>query len=677
MGRYRVSADIGGTFTDLVFYDIATGAYKQGKTLSTPPNLSEAIIKGINEKIDDYSEIDLFVHGTTSGLNAFLERKGVKVALITTEGFKDVYHIGRGNRKEMYNLYFKKPAPLVKRRDVFEVEERILFDGSVEKQINRENVTEVLRQIEKGQYQSVAVCLINAYVNPEHEIFIGDICREMLPGVSVSLSHKIAREWREYERTSTTVLNAYIAPIVQKYLELLEERMKEKGFNETIHIMQSGGGVITSPIAKDIPIQTLLSGPVGGAVGNKSLSEMLEYKNLIGVDMGGTSYDVSMIIDGKPDVSMETNLEGFPVLTPMINIYTIGAGGGSIAWIEGGGLRVGPLSAGADPGPACYGKGGSEPTITDANVVLGRIDPEGFLGGKMILDKEAAVEAVGKIAEKLNLSIQETAEGICKVADAKMADAIRQLTIRKGIDPREFVLVPFGGAGPMHACLTAEELGIETILVPEMPGIFSAWGMLQCDIRQDSVRTLKSIISNISIDDINEKYNEMIEEVSVLLRQQNIGSEHSEFQKIADVRYLGQEYTVRVPFKQGEINGSTLKELSDTFHQYHQNIYGHSNPDGEVEIVNIRLVGIGKLDKVQKRKSLQLSTARPKARKSCKAVFYGKEWKTQIYLRDDLEPGQKFAGPAIVEELTSTIVIPPGYEVTVDGFNNLLIKKMK
>ena len=341
------------------------------------------------------------------------------------------------------------------------------------------------------------------------------------------------------------VLNAYIARIVHDYLDFLESNMQQKGFKEVIHVMQSGGGVITAEVAKDIPIQTLLSGPVGGAVGNKSLCDMLGFKNLIGVDMGGTSYDVSMVIGGRPDVSAETSLEGFPVLVPMVNIYTIGAGGGSIAWTEAGGMRVGPISAGADPGPACYGKGGDEPTITDANMVLGRIQPEGFLDGSMILDKNASIKVVKKIADKLNLSIEEAAEGICKIADAKMADAIRQLTVRKGIDPREFVLVAFGGAGPMHACLTAEELGITTILIPEVPGTFSAWGMLQSDIRQDCVRTLKCNLDKVSVTEISGIYEEMIYEASERLKRQNISGAKAEFLKFADMRYLGQEYTVR------------------------------------------------------------------------------------------------------------------------------------
>ncbi|WP_148136641.1 hydantoinase/oxoprolinase family protein [Candidatus Formimonas warabiya] len=676
MGKYRVSVDIGGTFTDLVFYNMETGAYKAGKTLTTPKDLSEAVVKGLDSEIASYGDIDFFVHGTTSGLNAFLERKGVKVALITTKGFGDVYEIGRGNRPEMYDFTYRKPKPLIDRIDSFEVEERILSDGSVRTPLAEERVKAIGEKIREKAYLSVAVCLINAYVNPVHEVAMERILREMLPGVSLSLSHRIAREWREYERTSTTVINAYIAPIVQRYLNFLETRMQHKGFERNVHIMQSGGGVITAEIAKETPIQTLLSGPVGGAVGNKSLAELSGYRNLIGVDMGGTSYDVSLVINGRPDVSTETRLEGFPILVPMVNIYTIGAGGGSIAWIEGGGLRVGPVSAGSDPGPACYAGGGTEATITDANVVLGRIDPEGFLGGSMVLDKEAALRVVKKVADQLNLGIQETAEGICKIADAKMADAIRQLTVRKGIDPREFVLVAFGGAGPMHACLTAEELNIDTILVPEMPGTFSAWGMLQSDIRQDAVRTMKSNADKLSLEKVNEIYQEMMAEVSALLRKQEISSEKSGYLKTADMRYVGQEYTVRVSFAPGLITAESMTGLKASFHELHQQIYGHNNPAGDVEIVNLRLVGIGQLDKKLKQKVLKQVTGAPVPRKTGRAVFYGREFDTAIYNRQELHPGQEFMGPAIVEELTATTVVPPGYHVTLDEYGHILIQKM-
>ena len=351
--KYRVSADIGGTFTDIVFYDTETGAYYEGKTLSTPENLSNAIMTGIGERIQDFDEIDFFVHGTTSGLNAFLERKGARVALVTTKGFRDVYEIGRGNRPQMYDLHYKKSVPLLSRLDVYEVEERLLAGGGEWLPVNEDSVRAAAEEIKKGDYSSVAVCLLHSYENPEHEIQVGKILSECLPGYSVSLSHTVVREWREYERTSTTVINAYIAPIVQKYLESLEERMKDRNFEKNVHVMQSGGGVITAEIAKETPIQTLLSGPVGGAVGNATLSNMLGYKNMIGVDMGGTSYDVSMVVDGKPDVSTEVHLEGFPILVPMVNIYTIGAGGGCIAWLVAGGPRVGPPSRGSLPRPAC------------------------------------------------------------------------------------------------------------------------------------------------------------------------------------------------------------------------------------------------------------------------------------------------------------------------------------
>ena len=676
MNRYRVSVDIGGTFTDFVFYDTLTEEQKEGKTLTTPDNLADSVIKGLNLEIADYSQIDFFVHGTTVGLNSLLQRKGSKVALITTKGFRDVYEIARGNRKEMYNLHFRKTKPLLKRSDVFEIDERILYDGSVEKHLQKDSVVDVAKKVQERGYESIAVCLINAYKNPAHEVETEKILKDIIDK-PISLSHQIAREWREYERTSTTVINAYIAPTVKKYLNTLERRMLNNGFADTIHIMQSGGGVIASSVAKDTPIQTILSGPVGGAVANKYLSETLGHKNLIGVDMGGTSYDVSMIINGRPDVSTETVFEGFPILTPMVNIYTIGAGGGSIAWIEGGGLRVGPSSAGAKPGPACYGRGGTEPTITDANVVLGRIDVDGFLGGSMKLDQDAAVKAVQKIADRINLNVTETAEGICKVADAKMADAIRQLTVRKGIDPREFVLIAFGGAGPMHACLTAEELGITTILVPELPGVLSAWGMQQSDLRMDTVRTMKKNILDVSAEEVNESYESMVAEISPLLLQQNITEEQNEYQRVADVRYLGQEYTVLVPFKPGKIVKDSLRELTETFYDLHQQIYGHSNQVEPVEIVNLRLVGIGKLEKTPKHKSETRYTDKPAVRKVTKAIFYGREWETNIYKRADLKTGQVVNGPSIIEEKTATTVVPPNYQVTVDPYGNLLITKYR
>lgn len=673
MKKYRVSVDIGGTFTDFVFYDSELEDYKTGKVLTTPHNLSEAIIAGLSQEIGDYSEIDFFVHGTTAGLNAFLERKGARVALITTKGFRDVYEIARGNRPELYNITYRKPTPLIERKNVFEVKERVLSNGEIMQKLSEKSVLEVIENIKAGCFDSIAICLVNAYINPVHEIEIGNLLQKHLSNHSMSLSHVIAREWREYERTSTTVLNAYIAPKVHNYLDTLKNNLKSNGFSSSVYIMQSNGGIMTSEIAKDSPIQTLLSGPVGGAIGNNAIAEKTEFKNLIGIDMGGTSFDVSMMIDGRPDVSTETSLEGFPILTPMVNIYTIGAGGGSIAWLEGGGLRVGPHSAGADPGPACYRKGGQEPTVTDANLILGRIDPNNFLSGNMVLDQKASEAAVSRIAAQLNLSITETAQGIIDIANAKMADAIRQLTIQKGIDPREFVLVAFGGAGPMHAVSIAKELNIDRILVPSSPGAFSAWGMHQSDIRQDSVRTLNNALDNVTPEELKQVYENMKGEVQEILLQQDIEENKIEYLRTADLRYIGQEYTVNVEFRPGPLDQSALDNIKQAFHTRHEQIYGHSNTSGAVEVVNLRLAGIGKVERVVKKKA-EAGTSELQHRTVSPVIFGGNKFDTYIYNRSQFQPGHSFNGPAIIEELSSTTVIPPGSTVKVDSSWNLIIE---
>lgn len=673
MKRLRVAMDIGGTFTDFVAYDELIGEYFTGKVSTTPNDLSIGVLEGLSRLAADFSDIDFSVHGTTAGLNAFLERKGARVALITTEGFRGVYEIARGNRPDMYNVQYRKPEPLVKRRDIFEVRERILFDGTVAAPLDTVAVRVLAEKIKAGGYDSVAVVLLHAYTNPVHEYLIRDILKEELPGISVSLSHEVAREWREYERTSTTVLNAYTAPIVEKYLTRLEGEVRDGGMEEPLYIMRSNGGVMTAEVARAHPIQTLLSGPVGGAVGGASLASEIGVDNLIGVDMGGTSFDVTMVVKGQADVTNETNLEGFPVLTPMINIHTIGAGGGSIAWIEGGGLRVGPQSAGAQPGPACYGRGGTMPTVTDANVVLGRVDPEHFLGGNMRLLEDKAKEAVGSIAAQLGLTIEQAAEGICDVANAKMADAIRTLTIRKGIDPRDFTLVAFGGAGPMHAVLIAQLLDIKNILIPMFPGAFSAWGMLQSDIRHDEVRTFVRPVQEADTSMMQTLYVSMEQEVGDILRRQKITADRMTFVRTADMRYIGQEYTVNLPLPSSSLNGDTLVSLTASFHVEHQQIYGHSNPNGPVEIVNLRVVGVGKLSTGVKAVPAERCEGELQPRTVAPVVFAGRSLPTRVFERDRLLPGHRFDGPAIIEEFTATTVVPPGYQVEVNRYGCMLI----
>lgn len=675
MTRYRLGVDIGGTFTDIVLFDKKTGRYSTEKILTTTDNLARGVLNGILRLIDDLSEVDFFVHGTTSGLNAFLERKGAKMALIVTKGFRDIYEIGRANRPEIYNIQYRQPEPLIKRRHIFEVEERILVDGSVDIPLNVESLEQVITQITKKDFDSVSVCLLHSYKNPDHEKQIKEIIQKKIPGMSVSLSHEIVREWREYERTSTTVINAYIAPIVENYLAELEKEIKDKKLIGNLYIMQSNGGVMTSEIARNNPIQTLMSGPVGGTMGSIQLGKITDNQNLICIDMGGTSFDVSMVINGEPDVTSEANLEGFPIMTPMVNIHTIGAGGGSIAWIEGGGLRVGPKSAGANPGPACYGKGGTQATVTDANLILGRIDPEGFLGGNMKLDQDAAYKAIERISNKLGLSVSETAEGICDIANAKMADAIRTLTISKGIDPRDFALVAFGGAGPMHAVLIAEHLGINKVLVPTVAGTFSAWGMLQTDIRHDNVRTFVSLLHESNHSKMNSLFKEMEIETADVLGQQNIFEENMKFTRLADLRYVGQEYTVTVPCSSEEVNEQTIEQLTHLFHERHLKIYGHNNPEGIVEVVNLRVIGYGRLEKDEKLEIGEKTKDDIEPIKLKAVIWNGEEKQTPVYSINDLAYGHVIYGPTVIESPSSTIVVPESYKVKVDRIGNLEITK--
>src|ERR1700722_3257212 len=486
MARYRVSMDIGGTFTDVVTYDNAAGVFAAAKASTTPGALSEGVLAGLDAVVEQPSDIGFLVHGTTQGLNAFIERRGVPVLLLATAGVEDSYHIARGPRTRLYDLHYRKPTPLVPRSDILGIGGRIAADGSELEPLDEPAVRRAARTARERGFGAVAVAFLFSNKNPAHELRPREILLEELgPDFTVSASHEAAKEWREYERTSSAVIESYTGPIVRRYLIDLEQRLQDRGVSVPLHVMQSSGGILTAESARQRPLQTLLSGPVGGAMACAELSRQTGRPNLIGMDMGGTSFDVSLTIDGQPDVSVEASLEGLPMLMSVGNIHTGGAGGGSVAGAEAGGLRVGPRSAGARPGPACYGRGGTEPTVTDANLVLGRIDPEGFAGGQMTLDPGLAATAVAGLAEQFGLSPVAMTEGICDVANSKMAQAIRTITVSRGIEPRDSALVAFGGAGPMHAVFLARELGIAETIVPRFPGAFSAWGMLQTRIRQD------------------------------------------------------------------------------------------------------------------------------------------------------------------------------------------------
>jgi N-methylhydantoinase A len=673
MANIRIAVDIGGTFTDVVLFNPVANTLDTVKVLSTHQDLSIGILQGVQRLAPNLAHLAFFVHGTTAGINAFLERKGAHTALLTTEGFRDVYEIGRANRPDMYNLFYQKPKPLVRRRYIYEVPERMLYDGTAERPLTEEALEPIVEQIAANGFTSVAVCLLHAYANPAHELLVGQVLKERLPGVSVSLSHQVAREWREYERTSTTVINAYIAPIIERYLTSLEDKVQTGGFQERLHVMESNGGVMTSTAAKNNPIQTLFSGPVGGAIGTAALGQLLGESHLICIDMGGTSFDVGLVVSGVPDITTETYLDGFPVLMPIVNIHSIGAGGGSIAWLEAGGLRVGPQSAGSEPGPACYGRGGTEPTVTDANVVLGRVDPDYFAGGDYKLYVDPARQAIDSVAKQLDLNVERLAEGIIDIVNANMANAIRAITVGKGIDPREFALVAFGGAGPMHAVALAQELQIPRIIVPNLPGTFSAWGMLQTDIRHDQVQTFYQRVSETGAAALEATFQQMEEGGAERLSEEKVEAGDMRFVRSADMRYVGQEYFVNIPLP-SRLTDQALADLPGQFHQAYFTRYGHSNPEEAIEFVNLRVSAIGVLPKGQVSVTGvegQRTKAQPIRRGS---AYFGGEWlDTNIYMRDQLQNGQTLSGPAIVLESSCTTVMPPGCHAEVDAFGNIII----
>lgn len=664
---YRLAADIGGTFTDIVKVNDATGEYETTKVLTTPQFLTQGIMQGFDEITGgDYSQVTNIVHGTTAGLNAVIERRGARCALLTTEGFRDVLEIGRGNRPEIYNIRYRRPKPLIARKDIFEIKERLRADGSVKTALSISSLEEAAQRI-RGRYEAVAVCFLNAYLNPCHEEQAAEWLRQALGDeVCIITSSDTAREWREYERTSTAVLNAYVSPITKKHLDSLRKELEKRRFTGNLYIMQSNGGVMKDEIAATRGVQILMSGPVGGVIGATVCGEA----NVIGVDMGGTSFDVSLIVDNQVETAAESNVEGFPALVPTVNVFSVGAGGGSLAWEEDGGMRVGPCSAGARPGPVCYGQGGTSPAITDANLVLGRLDPEHFLDGRMALDVEGCHRAMARYGAGFGLSATEAAEGICSIANNKMADAIREITVRRGIDPRDFTLLAFGGAGPMHAAFIAEELGIGKVMVPAHPGGFSAWGMLHADIRHDAVRTLMRPLAAVEPAVLDAVFADLRAELLHIFHREQIAPARIRFQHIIDVRYIGQEYSISLPI--GDPGSFDRALVAEDFHLAHQRLYGHAMRQSAVEVVNARLVGISETNKAAVKPD-PADKGAPTPLRSFPGVFHGREDTVRVYRREALSASHTVAGPAVIVELTATTVVPPGWSVTVGVHNSMVL----
>lgn len=678
MARYRVSMDIGGTFTDVVTYDDAAGVFAASKASTTPGDLSEGVLAGLDSVVEKPSDIDFLVHGTTQGLNAFLERRGVPVLLLATAGVEDSYHIARGPRTRLYDLHYRKPTPLVPRRDVVGIGGRIAADGTELVPLDENAVRDAAKVVQERGIGAVAVAFLFSYKNPAHELRAREILLEELgDDFTVSASHEAAKEWREYERTSSAVVESYTGPIVRRYLLDLEQRLSGRGVTVPLHVMQSSGGILTAESARQRPLQTLLSGPVGGAIACAELSRQTGRPNLIGVDMGGTSFDVSLIVDGEPDVSAEAQLEGLPMLMSVVNIHTVGAGGGSVAWMEAGGLRVGPRSAGARPGPACYGRGGTESTVTDANLVLGRIDPDGFAGGQMTLDTELAMQAVTELASEFGLSGTAMAEGICDVANSKMAQAIRTITVSRGIEPRESALVAFGGAGPMHAVFLAKELGITETIVPRFPGAFSAWGMLQTRIRQDYTEPYFFLDEDLDGQDMSAALTHLEQSGLAALGHEGVTNDRRSAAHAVDIRYAAQEYTLTVPLLDADepTRPDFLKTVAQRFAELHQARYGHANLGAPIEFVTLRTAAFGDLGQPEPQKWPPAQTEDfPHELRS--VVFDGEPCQTILVRRDDLFVGHTFAGPAVVVEDTATTVVPPGYAVTVDDIGSLIVREL-
>ena len=668
MTKYHVSADIGGTFTDIVIEPSDAPVFVN-KVATTRENPALGVINGIKDVVPDLADVEYFVHGTTVGLNAFLERRGERVLLIASSGAGDSYVIARGNRDALYDLRYSKPRQLVPRRDVHEVRGRLAWDGREIEALNTDDFAPIIDKVKSEGIHAVAVCLLHSYAHPTHELQARKILRAALPDVSISLSHEVAREWREYERSSSAVMNAYVAPVVERYLLSLQDQLRERGMTAGVHIMQSSGGVTTADTAREKPVFTLLSGPVGGSISGAALAKRTNRPNLLCVDMGGTSFDLSLVVDGKANTALETELEGLPLLMSIVDIRTIGTGGGSVAWLDGGAVRVGPRSAGSVPGPACYGNGGSEPTVTDANLYLRRLGAQSLLSGEMSLDVDATNQVIEGLAAEAGMNATAFAEGILAISNAAMADAMRTITVSEGVDPREFTLVAFGGAGPMAAVFLAEELDIREVLIPRFPGTFSAWGMLQTDLRHDRTASYFRAAGEVTSEELGELFATLEEEGREAVIQEGINASAISYARSADMRYSGQEYTINIAMPD-DLNIDTL---SASFHQVHEQRHGHSSPGAPIEFVNLRLAAIGELNKYDEQKVIVEGDGSNASIGERVAVFRGKDLATPILRRDRMPIGFSFTGPAIVEEQSATTIIPDGWTLTVDDDSNLLL----
>ncbi|MFC1824110.1 hydantoinase/oxoprolinase family protein [Thermodesulfobacteriota bacterium] len=679
----KIGIDIGGTNTDFIFQnEKEIHVFKIPSTPDDPGKAATAGIKAIAEQFElKPDEIDFIAHGTTVSTNAVIERKGAKTSLITTKGFKDLLEIARLSRppEALYDIQYEKPEQIVARFLRFEIDERVDFKGEVIRQLPENELVSLIERIKQEDLDAIAVTFLFSYLYPAHEREVQALIKKELPDLYVTISSEILPEFREYERTAATVLNAYLGPVINRYLQKMQDDIREQGLAGQFYIMQSNGGLTTPSVCMKKPITTILSGPAAGVVSASSLTQLAGFENAISIDMGGTSFDVSLIWNRQPLLSTTKKILDYPLVIPMIDIQTIGAGGGSIAWLDpGDSLRVGPQSAGAVPGPACYGLGGEDPTVTDADMVLGFLNPQFLLGGKIEISIDRAHRAIErKIADKLKLDPVEAAEGIYRIVNAKMSGATRVISIEKGYDPREFALIAFGGAGPVHAAEIARELEIPWTIIPRYPGVTSALGLIIADIIHDYTQTFTRKTESINLNQLIRAYKHLEKVGNEDLAKDGITLEDRIFIRSADMRYAGQVYALNVEFSEREINDDVIEQMIQQFHKQHKWIYGF-NVEGEpVEIVNLRIRAIGRLEKFESRRSERLSSDDGEALKGERRVYFPEAGftETPVYDRQRLMPGDKYTGPAIIEQIDSTIVIPPGFIGTVDQNLNMIIGK--
>ena len=679
---WRIGVDSGGTFTDVCLFEVESGRVEVWKVPSTPDDPSRGIAQGIEEGIRRVGaapgDVGYFGHGTTVATNALIQHRGVKTGLITTDGFRDLLEIGRQKRPDLYDLQIDKPEILVTRDLRLEVPERVHHDGTVEIPLDEAAVRAAVRRLKAEGVKAVAVCFLYGFVRSAHEEAAMRIVAEEFPEAFACASHEVAPEFREYERLSTAVVNAYLGPVMQGYIKRLGERVRALGVTATPHLTQSNGGVIGFDAAARLPVRTVLSGPSTGVVGAQAIGKLAGIGNLITFDMGGTSTDVALLANGECSVASEAVVHGYPIKAPMLDIHTVGAGGGSIAHVDSGGLlKVGPRSAGANPGPVCYGLGNGEPTVTDANVVLHTLNPEYLLGGRMKVDQELAKAAIGRLAERLGMDVMATAQGILSVVTANMAKAIRVISVQRGHDPRDYTLVAFGGAGPVHAARLARELDISRILVPRNPGILCAMGLLLTDLRADFASTRLTTLDGSAIPAMAAAFATLQAQADHWFAEEEIPAAARKTARTVDMRYAGQNYELPVALPEGEITQASLDALGEGFAAAHRRMYGFIAEEEPVQLVTFRVEAAGVVEKASFKPRADAGPDASGAQIGTREVWLpeaGGFVTCPVYDREKLDCGNRIEGPAIVEQMDATTVILPGMTGIVEPYMNLILE---